>query len=223
MLPARALLLLLVLVSPAAAGMPVIRFTDVGRMRLETLSFLLVLIPLLALMLRWLWNGLRKDFPRLPLLTFRGALALLGLWGVVSLVLLALISGARELFTPQAWTATGATYKPTAVVAVEETRRREALEDLRDALWHWADAHEGRLPQHEFGDELPERRWRVPGTNGIRYRFRPMAMRGSTELMAYEPDVVPEPRLGLFGDGTVRPFGKQDLVITAPGSISRAP
>jgi hypothetical protein len=50
-----------------------------------------------------LWNSLQRDFPRLPRLSFSRALAGVVLWGLLFIIVLTMISGARELMTPGAW------------------------------------------------------------------------------------------------------------------------
>jgi hypothetical protein len=96
----------------AIAGMPApVRLTDIGRMRLQTISFFLLILFLSAALIQWLWNGLRPTFPRLPKLNYPRALSLVVLWGLLFVVVLAMISGARELMTPGAWEKHGATYR----------------------------------------------------------------------------------------------------------------
>ena len=96
----------------AHAGMPApVTLTDIGRMRLQTISFFLLVLVLSAALIQWLWNGLRPTFPRLPRLNFPRALGLVVLWGLLFIVVLAMISGARELMTPGAWEKHGATYR----------------------------------------------------------------------------------------------------------------
>ncbi|MBA3685890.1 MAG: hypothetical protein H0W72_11715 [Planctomycetes bacterium] len=192
------------------AGMPSITLNEVAKFRFQSLSFFLVLLLVLAFVVWRIWNSLRADFPRLPALRFRAALGLMTLWGLLVLVVLTMISGARELMSPKAWVKTGLTYQLADEVTANAEARRHALEDLRDALWRWADAHDGALPAHEYGDQLPERRWQVPGTTSSRYRYDPDA-RGSRRLVAWEPDGVPAPRWVLRGDGTVETLGEEDL------------
>jgi hypothetical protein len=96
----------------AYAGMPapfVLR--DVARLRVEVISFFLVVLLLSARVIQAIWNGLRKDFARLPRLGYRRALGIVVLWGLLFVVVLAMISGARELMTPGAWKRDGATYR----------------------------------------------------------------------------------------------------------------
>ncbi len=93
------------------AGMPFFTLTDLARARIESISFFLVLFLLCALVLKVLWNWLAKDFEKLPRLTYGKALAATFLWGLVFVIVLTMISGARELLTPGAWEKDGATYK----------------------------------------------------------------------------------------------------------------
>ncbi len=97
----------------AWAGMPsaggVLR--EVARLRLENLSFFLMGFLLCALGVQKLWNFLQTDWPALPRLTYGKALALLALWGLLFILVLTMISGARELMTPGAWKTEGVTYR----------------------------------------------------------------------------------------------------------------
>ena len=85
--------------------------TDLARQRLEVLSFFLLGLCACAGVIRWVWNGLRKDFPVLPRLSYARALGLIVLWGLLFVLVLTMISGARELMTPGAWEKKGLTYK----------------------------------------------------------------------------------------------------------------
>ena len=62
-------------------------------------------------LIQLLWNSLRKSFTRLPRLNYPRAIGLVVLWGLLFIVVLTMISGARELMTPGAWEKQGATYR----------------------------------------------------------------------------------------------------------------
>lgn len=98
---------------PAIAGMPApYTLNDLARLRIETISFFLVVLLASAALVRWIWNGLRRGgASRLPHLSYGKALGVVVLWGLLFSVVLAMISGARELMTPGAWDRQGATYK----------------------------------------------------------------------------------------------------------------
>ena len=96
---------------PAFAGMPSLTLTDLAQMRLQSISFFLVAFLVCAWVIKLLWNGLRGDFSRLPRLTYPKALVVAVLWGLLFVLVLTMISGARELMTPGAWERDGATYR----------------------------------------------------------------------------------------------------------------
>ena len=91
--------------------MPSFRLTDMGSARLQTISFFLVAFLILSACVQGLWNYLRHDFDRLPRLSYPRALALVGIWSLLFVLVLTMISGARELLTPGAWEKQGSTYQ----------------------------------------------------------------------------------------------------------------
>ena len=134
------------------------------------------------------------------------------MWGLLFLLVLTMISGARELMTPGAWKKEGLTYtlaeaKPvvTAPVMPREAERRASLERLRIALWTYARSHDGRFPPDADAPEVPEEAWRVPDPSGMRYVYRGglVADRGESPL-AYEPGIFGGDRLLLRTDGEIR-------------------
>ena len=103
---------LTLLAQPALAGMPApLTLRDMARMRVEAISFFLVVLLVSAKLIQWLWNGLRSNPSRVPRLTYPKSVGLVALWGLLFVVVLAMISGARELMTPGAWKQDGATYR----------------------------------------------------------------------------------------------------------------
>ena len=95
----------------ALAGMPSVTLAEVPRMRLSGISFFLAVILIVALGIMGLWNVLRRDFPRMPRLSYARALALTVLLGLCFNVVLLMIAGTRELMTPGAWEKSGITYE----------------------------------------------------------------------------------------------------------------
>jgi hypothetical protein len=93
------------------AGMPTFTLTDLARMRIDAISFFLLVLLLSAWGVQRLWNALAKDFVRLPTMSYKRALGVITLWGFLFVLVLTMISGARELLTPGAWEKNGATYK----------------------------------------------------------------------------------------------------------------
>lgn len=90
---------------------PPIVLTDIARLRLEAISFFIATILVSAVVVRWLWNSLRDSFPKLPRLTYGKALTLVLIWGLMFVIVLTMISGARELMTPGAWEKQGPVYR----------------------------------------------------------------------------------------------------------------
>ncbi len=215
---ASALLVALGLSAPGAAcaGMPaplptdpdlVYRLGDSTRMRLQALSFFVAAIGLCALAVWGLWNYLRRDFPRLPRLSFARALAGVVLWGLLFTVVLTMIAGARELMTPGAWEKQGFTYK-LAPSAPPETSpaelRRQHLERLRAVLFQFAATHRGRFPTDAEALAMPEDLWAVPGGGGLRYLYvAGRAADGPPDLLVFEPELDPDDRLVLQSDGAI--------------------
>lgn len=203
---------------PLFAGMPSITLSDVARMRLEVISFFLLVFLVSAAAVRWLWNGLAKDFPRLPRLSYGRALGLVALWGAAFLLVLTMISGARELMTPGAWKKDGLTYKlnedrppppepPPA--GPSEAERRQKLGELKRALWAYAETHGGELPK--AADDGPA--WQTPHPSGMRYGYAPgrSVGAGPRAVIAYEPELFGDTRLALFADGGIRPVTSAEL------------
>ena len=144
---------------PAFAGMPVLLLSDLARMRLQVISFFLLVLLLSAKVVQRIWNALRNDFPKLPLLTYGKSLGLVTLWGLLFLLVLTMISGARELMTPGAWKKQGITYalandlenldSPSARPAEREEYpddRRESI-GLDATAWSDSASHCGRTPR----------------------------------------------------------------------------
>ncbi len=112
--------------APTLEDVPrIITLTNSARLRLDIISFFVVSLLLIAWAIRWVWNSVAKDFPRLPRISYLRSLGLMGLWGLLFLLVLTMISGARELMTPGAWKKNGFTYQlvdPPAEVAPKSAR-----------------------------------------------------------------------------------------------------
>src|SRR5262249_13988181 len=172
-----AALLLLSRPPTASAGMPAPLPTNVERYliwrmndsilaRVQAISFFVVALLVCTAIVRWLWNYLQKDFPKLPRLSYGKALAAVLLWGLLFFIVLTMISGARELMTPGAWQKQGFTYKLTPQSAPAEPSplelRKQHLERLRTALWHFAATHNGHFPSDGEKALIPAELLTVP-------------------------------------------------------------
>jgi hypothetical protein len=213
----------------AAAGMPSVTpadiprairtvtqtgLSEIARQRLEVLSFFLLGLLSCAAVIRWVWNSLRKDFPILPRLSYARALGIIVLWGLLFVLVLTMISGARELMTPGAWEKKGLTYRlvspsPPPPIEVEITARVESLLRLGDRLVGYAEGHGGTFPTPEQSGEVVDSLWRVPSPPGGRYIYMGGRMANWEagrwpSPLAYEPESVGPDRLVLMTDGSVQ-------------------
>jgi hypothetical protein len=218
----------------ARAGMPsplpteddlvrVFRLTDTAGQRLQVISFFLLGLLLSAGAVQLLWNAVRRDVPRLPRLTFVRALAGVVLWGLLFVIVLTMIAGARELMTPGAWKKQGWTYK----LAAEDPRdpdpatlRRRQLERLGAALLHFAATHQGRFPEEKERAAIPAEVWDVPESGGLRFLYVPGQSAEKAEaLIAYAPEPEAGRRLILRADGSVTTVSADEFerLLTAGG------
>jgi hypothetical protein len=215
--------LTLVLASPvvASAGMPSFTLTDMQRaislsnltrMRLEAISFFLAGLLLSAGIIQTLWNSLRKDLTRLPRLSYGKAFGVVILWGLLFVLVLTMISGARELMTPGAWEKKGLTYRlaqdSSEAVSRQITARYETMERLRLALLELAETHEGLYPEPGPSRTLPKWLEDVPTFPGQRYiymggRQYDSEFGGGETVVIYEGDAFGADRLVLLNTGSI--------------------
>ncbi len=209
------------------AGMPSYSLTDVARMRIETISFFLLVVLLSAWAIQGLWNGLRKDVTKMPRLSYRGALFGTVLWGLLCLCVLTMISGARELLTPGAWEKNGSTYQLAGSVdesadlnvepAVNLAERELQLMRLQKELWSYAAQHAGAFPESIETSDIDESLWIQPGQPPVQYLYHAghTTDDGATpivrEYSIYNDDV----QFVLNADGTIV---KRNLMETADAS-----
>jgi hypothetical protein len=198
------------------AGMPVVTLTDIVRMRVQAISFFLLCFMLSAWVVQRIWNSARADFPRLPWLSYRRSIGLVTLWGLLFLLVLTMISGARELMTPGAWKKEGYTFKlvdekPAEPQVHPDAERRGAIDRLRAALWTYARSHEGNFPP-KGAREVPEDAWQVPEPARMKYFYVEglVADRGESPL-AYEPRIFDDDQLVLMTNGQIRKLTEERL------------
>jgi hypothetical protein len=200
------------------AGMPWVRLDDLAAMRIEAISFFVVVFLAATKVVQWLWNGLHRDFPWMPRLGYYRALGLVALWGLLFVVVLTMISGARELMTPGAWEKAGLTYKladkpeeaPAKPPAADE--RRAKLVRLREALWAYATAHGGKLPGGPTDPDIAAEYWQSPDPSGAAYGYvSGRTPHGGTGLLAFEPPVSGDDVWALFANGDVRRMTAKEL------------
>ncbi|WP_422924826.1 hypothetical protein [Singulisphaera sp. PoT] len=202
---------------PAEAGMPspFATLEDLARLRLQSISFFLATFLVCAWLFQRIWNGLTGDFPRLPRLSFRRAIGVMTLWGLLFLIVLTMISGARELLTPGAWRKDGLTYKLDEAKTkpapnpdpAKLSLRRQKLESLGLLLSHYAESHGGQFPPDAQVAEIPEKAWVVPDPSEMKYRYIQGQRQGGDERpLAIEPAIFDKHPLVLFTSLAVRPM-----------------
>lgn len=179
------------------------RLTGSAEARLQVVSFFLVGLLLCALAVQLLWNAVARGVPAWPRLSYGRAVAGVVLWGLVFVLVLTMISGARELMTPGAWKKQGFTYKlaDDADPSPAALRRRK-LDEVRHALWHFAATHGGRFPSADEAGALGEAVWMVPETGGLRFRYAAGPKPGDADPLVTGP-AFDGKRLILRADGTV--------------------
>ena len=205
----------------AQAGMPTFNLTDLGRLRFSALSFFVAGFLLSSWGIQRLWNLLQRDFPRLPQLTFKTAVGVVFLWGMLFVLVLTMISGARELMTPGAWEKQGLTYKLsyTDDAAAEATpdedlpvRRERQLRKLHAALLQYAARHDGRYPPDDEMDAIDPDAWTLPDRLGARYLYVAGRSAGDvSDVVAYEPQVYDDRQMVLWTDGRVQRMSVAEL------------
>ena len=204
----------------------VARLNESVLFRLQAISFFLLVLLVCTTLVRWLWNALGRDIPALPRLSFGKALAGVLLWGLLAIIVLAMISGARELMTPGAWKKQGYTYRLDEQPSREpepgpETIRRQHLERLRTALWQFAATHNGRFPASEEVSAIPRELWEIPESGGLRYQYVPGLSAGlSPTPFVVGPEWEPGQRLVLRINGDILSVPSRDLPIPGKGEGS---
>ena len=198
------------LIPAAQAGMTTYDLNDVVRLRVEDISFFFALLLVSGLGIRLLWNHVAKGLPILPRMSYVRALCLTALLSLLMLLVLSMISGARELLTPDVWRRQGNAYYVNESAA--EPMRRQSIEALRASLNDYARDHAGRFPQHDFISEIPEKIWQSPDRKGTRYIYiGGGSVAGGANLIAYEPAHFGEQRFALFANGEIRTMSSADL------------
>lgn len=221
-----ALMLLLMVASTSLAGMPsplptnwtnastprwAARYEAGGSpdtaFRWQAISFFVAILLGSTLLVRWSWNALRRDLAWLPRLTFGRAFSLVVLWGLLFVLVLTMISGARELMTPGAWRKQGWTYKladadaGVTPTAGDREARRGGLEQLRTALWQYAATHEGRFPARD-DPTIASTLWAVPEAAGFTFLYVPdRRAENRGRLLVFEPEIEGSERQVLLTNG----------------------
>jgi hypothetical protein len=199
------------------AGMPSVSLTDVAKLRLENISFFLVGFFVCAFLIKLLWNYLARDWTFLPRLSYGKAVGLVALWGLLFVLVLTMISGARELMTPGAWEKKGFTHQLVDEAKAKRLQERKGqLEKLRAALWKYADEHGGKFPVVRSDPAIAAALWNVPHPTGTQYLYAPGERGNSTTPLAFEPELFGVDRLVLCVDGEIRTMTSDEIARALP-------
>lgn len=197
------------------AGMPRMDISYLASLRLETVSFFIVVFLLSSLIVKYLWNSALVDLFGVPKITYKRTLALMILWGMFFNLVLTMISGARELMTPKAWIPKEMTYALKTDEYSKEhmvALRRKHLQELQVALWDYAYKNNGSFPPHCYSEAIPEELWKTLHESGVRYHYIEGTMRGEqNSILLFEPAVLGDERLVLFSNGDIVLFSTEEL------------
>lgn len=199
-----AIIPLLLVPNVVYAGMPSFTLTDMANVRLSTISFFLFIYFVSSFILYALWNYLRKDFKKLPVLSFKKALAFIFLWGLAFHLVLVMIAGTRELMTPQAWQKAGIIHKlsPDSFQQLMDIRRHK-LDQLKKALWLFAKKNEGYFPPTKTIPEIPSETWMTPRGKLQYIYIENLKVNKALQPLAYETNEYGEERMVLFTNGMI--------------------
>ena len=141
----------------AEASPSVVSLSGMTLLRLQNISFFLLVLLIATLVFRWLWNSLGQELFGLPRLSFRKALTLTVLWGLLFAFVLTMIAG----LTPQTLKKCGLLYeiadeKETVEKAAQPlAERKDGLTRLGTLLSTYAVAHDGNYPPRDIKDIQP--------------------------------------------------------------------
>jgi hypothetical protein len=192
------------------AGMTVYSLRDIYRLRFQEISFFVFLFLMCAVLLKFLLNYAIKGIDFLPRINFRRSLCLSVMFGLGMLLILAMISGIREVLTPGAWRHQGTSYRLND--PSREPVRRRSLEHLRVALMEYAEAHDGKFPPHDFVKEIPEKLWESPDQAGTHYLYSGgLSTNALRSILALEPPEFGETRLALLVTGEIQMLAPAEI------------
>ncbi len=202
----------------AHATMTGMSLEELAAARLEVISFFIAVFVLCALVVRWAWNALADDFPKLPQIHFKHALCLMLISGLLLYVVLTMVSGARELMTPGAWRRAGVTYELASPQRDPQlwvgAARREALARLHQELATYAGSHDGKFPSNREMSGIAPEAWAGIHPKGIPFSYVGWLATHSvpSRVLAYESEDYGSEVNVLLVDGTVINLERSKLV-----------
>ena len=193
------------------AGNMMASFTEVTRLRVEGVSFFLLVLFLSALGVQGVWNALTADFPRWSRLSYAKAVGVVVLWALICVPIYVTLSEFQKWRSPgpkPPVTSLETLADPPASVRSGisiEAARRSAIDRLAAKLFAYAEAHEGAFPRDVAELAGPDRVWELPDGSGLLYLYVAGRKVGDLDaILAYEPGLYGNTRHVLFADGSIR-------------------
>jgi hypothetical protein len=204
-------------------SLEVTTLTQFAKNHLNAASFFLCGLLLTAFLIQLLWNSLQKDFRLLYRLSYFNSLIGTVLWGLFFIVVLTMISGARELMTPGAWKKNGITYKLTQesekpIHDNRDKQRKEHLEKLRTYLWRHAALNKGEFPSASEVSAIPAAMWMIPFSANMKYLYQDgKKVSQNKKLLVIEPQLENNKRLVLCTNGEILSLTSSEINIIKEG------
>lgn len=207
----------------AYAGMPTFMLSDLARLRIDNISFFLLIVLAASFGLKLVWNYLQKDFKNLPRLGYKKAVGFVVLWGLAFYLVLAMIAGTREIMTPKAWQKQGVTYQlkdyqnvkapeDDSIPGLLAAQRKNNLNSLKRILWKYAAANNGSLPANDQVPDIPPAAWQINIHTTQRFIYLPgQKINIGDYPIAYEPAIFGANRYVLFSSGEIKTM-EQDIL-----------
>lgn len=148
------------------------------------------------------------------------------LWSLLFVLVLTMISGARELMTPEAWERNGATYRLKNAVPPPNSNlplRQARLESLRTALLLYAARHGGQFPADTTTAEISPELWQQVPPPSVGFEYFPPTDDPAVKPLVAERLVYQDSiQLVLLTDGTIRSLSPAELNELLPHGSANA-
>ena len=199
-----ALSILAIAPTVALGSWPAKSLSNTAIQQLKGISFSLLVLIVSALLIRFFWNRIARDFKRLPEISkFRAIL-------VVVLVGLVFISVKVVISDIPGWigrdTDLQAENDRQEQIEIAQTRelRRSAMQDLAKALTTYAAENNRRFPETTFDPAIDPAVWEMPEAYGAKYFYVPPKDAADySTIMAFESQYYNDGRMVLYADGQI--------------------
>lgn len=201
------------------ASSPTPSLNGLGWVRFAAISFFLMVFISSTLLVWWMWRSLHLWVKVVPRPTLKACLGIEIVLALLLAVPFLMIAPAHPLAAPgalEAWEQHAAYGTEPITDRVPESdpmkERREALKRLRYELWEYALCNKGRFPValNMLWDR--EADCTFPASPGMEFCYVPGLNKGDYEsILAFEPDVLGEPRLVLHVSGKITEMSSDEI------------